>query len=155
LAIAIGTVVMMFSYFPYAAAFAGSGIDGGLAAIGLTLAPMVLVAVAFVSHNPRAAQTTLVGMGLLLAFGLSVGLLAPALGATAGFGAGAAVALRRPDVPDVMRWRVGAVALTVVYGFILLVTVTPAGVFAGGLLPLMMIGFADEYAMYAAKRTAA
>jgi hypothetical protein len=56
LAIAIGTVVMMFSYFPYAAAFAGSGIDGGLAAIGLTLAPMVLVAVAFVSHNPRAAR---------------------------------------------------------------------------------------------------
>ena len=145
---------MMFSYFPYAAAFAGSEVDGGLAAIGLTLAPLVLVTVAFVSQHPRAATMTLVGMGMLLAFGLSFGLLAPVLGATAGFAAAATVCLRRPDVADVTRWRVGAVAVTVVYGFILLVTVTPAGVFAGGVLPLIMIGFADEYAMYAARRAA-
>jgi len=39
------------------------------------------------------------------------------------------------------------------YMSILLIVVPPAGVFTGGVLPLMMIGFADEYAAWSADRT--
>ncbi len=45
----------------------------------------------------------------------------------------------------------GAVALTVAHTTILLIAVTPAGVFTG-LLPLMMVGFADEYLLWGAAR---
>lgn len=34
------------------------------------------------------------------------------------------------------------------YTLVLLVLVTPAGVFAGGLLPLLLLGFADEFAAW-------
>ena len=71
---------------------------------------------------------------------------------TPAFGVGAALCLNPPDAPYFLRWRFGAVALTVVYTLILLVVATPAGVFTGGLLPLMMVGFADEYSMWAAAR---
>ena len=47
-------------------------------------------------------------------------------------------------------WRFAAAGFTVVYTLLLLVAVTPAGVFTGGLLPLLMLGFADEYAMWRA-----
>ena len=46
----------------------------------------------------------------------------------------------------------GAVALTVAHTTILLIAVTPAVVFTGGLLPLMMVGFADEYLLWGAAR---
>jgi hypothetical protein len=146
---------MMFSYFPYAAAFSGDTVDGGLVAISLALAPLVLVAVAFLSRHPRAATMVLRGMGLFLAVGLTFGLLAPVLGAAAGYAVGGALALRPPEVANVFKWRIAAVTVTVVYMFILLLAVPPAGVFAGGILPLMMIGFADEYAAFVARRDTA
>ena len=153
LAIALATVAMMFSYFAYAAAFAGTEeepdvIRPALVWLGLALAPFVFVVLAFVSQNPRAPKAVLAAMGLLLAVGLSVGLLVPVLGATAGFAVGGAVTLNRPQVDGVMVWRLASVGLTVVYTLVLLVLVTPAGVFTGGLLPLLMLGFADEYAVW-------
>ena len=146
----------MFSYFPYAAAFVvGPGdpaaIDGGLVGIGLAVAPFVFVTVAFASRNPDMGRAVLRAMGLLLLLGLSVGLLAPVLGATAGFGVGGALTLSRPDVPDVLNWRVAFTAIGVVYTFALLVFLTPAGVFTGGLIPLLLLGFADEFAAWRAR----
>jgi hypothetical protein len=161
LAIALATVVMVFSYFPYASSFttrAGGEIEinPGLVAVGLVLAPFVFVTLAFISRNPKAPRRVLQSMALLLGLGLSVGLLAPVLGATTAFAGGAALCLNPPKVDDVYRWRIGATVLTMLYVFILLVTVTPAGVFAGGLLPLLMVGFADEYSTWAyAKKSAA
>lgn len=157
LAIALATVAMMFSYFPYAAAFADSDgesgtINMGLVAIGLAVAPFVFVLLGFVSANKAAPRRVMQSMVLLPLVGLGVGLLSPAVGATAAFGVGAALCLNPPDAPYVYRWRMGAVALTVVYTTILLITVTPAGVFTGGLLPLMMVGFADEYLLWGAAR---
>jgi hypothetical protein len=159
LAIAIATVVMMFSYFPYASAFSTLdsgevGINMPLVGIGLVMAPFVFVALGFVSRNPRAPKRVLQSMVLLLLLGLSIGLLAPVLGATAAFGAGAILCLNPPAINDVYKWRVGATVSAVVYTFILLVTATPAGVFTGGLVPLLMVGFADEYAIWVYRKKA-
>jgi Na+/melibiose symporter-like transporter len=141
---------MMFSYFPYAAAFARpegepARIDVGLMGIGIVMAPFVFVTVAFVSRNARAPRRVLQSMLLLLPLALAVGLLSPVLGATAAFGVGGSLCLNPPDLADVLRWRLWATSFTVLYVFFLLAVITPAGVFAGGLLPLLMIGFSDEY----------
>jgi hypothetical protein len=155
LAIALATAVMAFSYFSYAAAFVGTDddpeqISPELIGIGLALAPIVFVVLGFVSRNHEAPRRVLMAMGLLLGIGLMVGLIAPALGAAAGFAVGGAVTLNQPPVEDVGRWRALAVGVTVVYLLVLLVAITPAGVFAGGVLPLLMLGFADEYAVWRA-----
>jgi hypothetical protein len=153
LAIALATVMMAFSYFTYAAAFIGteddpSSISPQLLGVGLALAPFVFVILGFVSRNHETPRRVPMAMGLLLGIGLAVGLLAPALGASAGFAAGGAITLNPPPVAGVERWRALAVLVTTVYLFVLLIAVTPAGVFTGGLLPLMMLGFADEYAIW-------
>jgi len=155
LAIAVGTIVMTFSYFLYAAAFAVPEggvvqINLGLFGAGLAMAPFVFVAVGVVSRNKDFPRRVLQSMGLLIVLGLSVGLLSPALGATAGFAAGGALSLNRPDLNRVVRRRVWAVVVTVLYTFVLLVVAPPAGVFTGGLLPLLMMGFADEYTAWKA-----
>lgn len=155
MAIALGTIAMMFSYFPYAAAFATpegepTQIDVGLLGIGFVMAPFVFVAVAFVSRNPLAPKRVLQSMGLLPLLGLVVGLLSPVLGAVAAFGVGGALCLNPPNLDGVLKWRLWATGFTVAYILFLLVVVTPAGVFAGGLLPLLMLGFADEYTAWRA-----
>ena len=157
LAIALGTMAMMFSYFPYAAAFATpegepTQIDAGLLGIGVVMAPFVFITVGFVSRNAQTPKRVLQSMGLLLLLGLALGLLSPVLGAVAGFGVGGSLCLNRPNLEGVMKWRLWATGFTVVYILFLLVVITPAGVFAGGLLPLLMIGFADEYTAWRAAR---
>ena len=150
LAIGLGTIAMMFSYFPYAAAFATpegepNRIDVGLVGIGLAIAPFVFVVVGFASRNPRAPKRVLQSMGLLILLGFAFGLLSPVLGAAAGFGVGASLCLNPPDFDGVLKRRLWATGFTVFYVLVLLVFLRPAGVFTGGLLPLLMIGFADEY----------
>lgn len=157
LAIAISTVLMMFSYFPYAAAFATPEgetlhIDVGLIGIGLVMAPFVFVALGFISRNPQAPKRVMQAMGLLILLGLAVGMLSPALGAATGFAAGGTLCLRPPVVPRPYKWRWWATMLTTVYTLFLLVFITPAGVFTGGLIPLLLIGFADEYAVWVYER---
>lgn len=148
---------MMFSYFPYAAAFATpegepSRIDVGLLGIGFVIAPFVFVTVGFVSRNPLAPKRVLQSMGLLVPVALAVGLLSPVLGASAAFGVGGTLCLNPPGWADVIRRRLWANAFTVVYLLFLLIVATPAGVFAGGLLPLLMVGFADEYGAWKAAK---
>lgn len=159
LALALGTVVIVFSYFTYAAAFISNGddapaIDPALIAISLALAPFVFVVVGFVSRNPKAPRMVLISMGLLIALGLSVGLISPALGAAAGFGVGVAICLRLPDIPDQLRRRLIAVSMAVVYTMFLLFFLAPAGLITGGLLPGLAVGFADEYGAWRTARDA-
>lgn len=159
IAIAWATPLMMFSYFSYGAAFVDSegdrsGFQLELAAIGLAIAPFVFIVLGFVSRNPTAPKRVLQAMGLLLLVGLSIGLLDPLLGAAVGFCLGGALVLNRPDVARLMSWRFGAVAFTTMYMLVLLVVAAPAGIFAGAVIPLMMIGFADEYAAWSAGRHA-
>lgn len=142
---------MLFSYFPYAAAFippdGGTGpyVDAGLVAISLAIAPLVFVAVGFISRNPTTPKKVLYSLVLLLVLGLSLGLLSPILGAAAGFGAGIALTLNQPDIDGQMRRRMVGVGLAIVYTFAMLVFIPPAGVLAGAVLPGLMVGFADEY----------
>jgi hypothetical protein len=142
-------VVSVFSYFTYAAAFvdpSGEGrVDAGLIAISLAIAPFVFVVIALVSRNFGSLRMILIAMGLLLLLGLSLGLVSPALGAAAGLGVGAALTLRLPDIPSQLRRRIVAVALGVVYTMVLLFVAPPAGVVTGALVPILMVGFADEY----------
>lgn len=84
-------------------------------------------------------------MGLLLALGLTLGLLSPVVGAAAGFGVGFALTLNMPALEGQLRRRLVGVGFVVVYMSILLVLIPPAGVLAGGFLPGVMVGFADEY----------
>lgn len=155
LALALGTIGVTVSYFSYAAAFippegqTGPVLDPGLIGLAIALAPFAFVVVGFVSRNPRAPKQVLVAMGMLLVLGLAVGLLAPVLGASAGFGVGIALVLNRPGLPDVMRNRILGVVLALIYVFALLVFITPAGVLTGALLPPMAVGFADEFTAWA------
>ena len=148
---ALGTIGVTVSYFFYAAAFippegqAGPSLDPGLVGLAIALAPFTFVAVGFVSRNHRAPKLVLAAMGMLLVLGLGVGLISPVLGASAGFGVGIALVLKRPGLPDVMRNRIVAVVLSLLYTFALLVFITPAGVLTGAILPPLMVGFADEY----------
>jgi hypothetical protein len=157
IAIVCATPLMMFSYFSYGAAFIDaegdrSGFQLELAAIGLAIAPFVFITLGFVSRNPLAPKRVLQAMGLLLLVGLSVGLLDPLLGAASGYCLGGALVLNRPDIPRLMSWRLGTVAFTSLYMLVLLVVAAPAAIFTGAMLPLMMIGFADEYAAWSAAR---
>lgn len=150
---------MVFSYFSYAAAFATpegepDRIDVGLVGVGLALAPFVFIVVGFVSRNPNAPKRVLQSMGLLILLGLPLGLLSPVLGAAAGFGVGGSLCLKPPSLDGVLKWRLWATGFTVAYILFLLVFIRPAGVFAGGLLPLLMIGFADEYRAWQATQRA-
>lgn len=143
-------MLIVFSYFTYAAAFIvpegeAARIDPGLVGIALALAPFVFVVVALVSRNLTSPRMVLVSMGLLLGLGLALGLISPALGAAAGFGVGVALCLKLPDIPDQMRRRLVAVSLSVVYTMLLLFFITPAGLITGALLPALAVGFADEY----------
>ena len=72
----------MFSYFAYAAAFInpeeeGVTIDAGLVGIALAVAPLVFVAVGFVSRNADAPRRILLAMGLLIARGRGCDLPSP------------------------------------------------------------------------------
>ncbi|MGH8944764.1 MAG: hypothetical protein ACRDVL_01275 [Acidimicrobiia bacterium] len=155
---AIGLVPIMFSYFSYAAAFVpdeGSlepSIDLGLLAIALVLAPISFVVVGFVSKNPQTPRLVLWSMGLLVVIGLTLGWLAPVLGAAGGFGAGVALTLNMPEFPRQLRRRLLGVSFAIAYMFLLLVVATPAGVLTGALLPPLMVGFADEYGAWQTRR---
>jgi hypothetical protein len=148
----------MFSYFSFAAAFvpaqaeATPTLDTGLLAISLAIAPLVFVVAGFVSRNPSAPRRVLTALGLLVAVGLTVGWLAPVLGAASGFGVGVALTLNMPEFSLQLRRRLIGVGVAIVYTFFLLLLATPAGVFTGALLPPLMIGFADEYGAWVTRR---
>ncbi len=155
-AIGVGTVLTFVASVAYASAFVDEDgraeeVDFTLVGIALAIVPFVFVAVAFISRNPEAPKRVLQAMLLLLAVALSVGLLEPVLGAATGFAAGGALTLRPPPVPKVTSWRVGAVCFTALYLVVLFIIVPPGGVFAASVVPLAMVGAADEYAIYASE----
>ena len=158
LALTVALVPLCFSYFAYAAAFippegtTDPVLRPELVGLAAAIAPFVFVAVGFLSQNARAPKRVLGAMGLLVAIGLAVGLLAPVLGIAAGFGVGIAMTLNEPGVPNVLRNRLLAVAFITAYVFALLVFITPAGVLSGALLPPMFVGLADEYSVWRAAR---
>lgn len=128
--------------------------QGGLVAVAVVLAPVAFTVVAFVSRTPEGSKRVVQAMALLLVLALPVGLLAPVLGVSAGYGAGVIVTLNRPRFTNVIRNRIVAVVFSVAYTFLLLVVITPAGVMTGALLPPLMVGFADEFTAWQASKAA-
>ena len=155
MALTLGTVVLMFSYFAYAAAFRSvegrTTIDAGLVGLAVLIAPFVFVVVALVSRNARP-KLVLWAMLLLVLVAFPIGLLAPILGASAGFGVGIALVLAQPDIAHVLRRRILGVLFAVAYTFVLLLIATPAGVFTGAVLPAILVGLADEYGAWRVSR---
>jgi hypothetical protein len=153
-------VVLLFSYVVYAAAFVPSedgpdfDIDVGLVVIALALAPLVFIAVAFISRNPQAPRRVVQSVGLLLGIGLILGLISPIIGAAAGFGVGIALSLHPVPAEGWLKWRLIGVAFALVYMFALLVFLPAAGLIAGAVAPGFMVGLADEYSVWRESATA-
>jgi hypothetical protein len=117
----------------------------GLVWLGLALIPFVFMVAAFGSRHPRASGAVLKAMGLFIVIGLPLGVLGPAIGIPAGTAVGAMVAIRPLDgMPGVMKARGIAVALGIVYLFVM-GAISPAfGVFVGAALPFFVIGLSDQ-----------
>lgn len=156
IALGLGALVAVPAYLFYGAGFLisdeGVAIDRDPLFLGVGLAPFAFVIVALVSRNARMSRGVLWAMAALLALGLSLGLLTPLLGASAGLGVGTALALGRPELPRVLRRRLVGVGLSVAYTLILLITITPAGVISGAIVPTLAIGLADDYSVWKAAR---
>lgn len=157
IAIVVASIPMMFATLTYASAFIdGDGdsvsIDPPLALIALAVVPFVFIGLGFLSQNPTVPRDALRAMGLMLLVGLSVGLIDPVLGSASGFAVGGALALNRPDIPHLIKWRAAAVGFVFLYCFALLMISAAAGVFTAAILPFIMVGFADEYASWSAGR---
>lgn len=153
IALAVGTVVIAIAYFVYGWATATPGaMNMGAAILALAVSPLAFVVIALLSRRDegwrRAAQATVV----LVLIGAPVGLLAPIVGAAAGYGIGTAIALNPPRFDHVYRNRLLAVVAAVAYSFLLLVFLPPAGVMSGAFSPPLAVGLADEFTAWRAAR---
>jgi len=151
LAFSVGSVLIVVAYFIYGRATATPGhMDMRGAATALALSPVAFLSMALLSRREspwkRAAQATAV----LVLVGAPVGLLAPIIGASAGYGFGTAITLNAPPFDHVHRNRIIGVAAVVAYSFLLLLVLPPAVVLSGALSPPLAVGIADEYSAWRA-----
>ena len=148
MAIGISTVILFFSYtmfiFGFAAASEGeTAFAGGLIGIATGLVPAVLGCLAAVSQREKSIRTALVASFLWLTVGAPIAILDIPSGLVAGFGAGGLVALRR-DPASTLSSRAAAVAVCVVYVFVLGRIIPAAALMVGAVLPFAAIGVADS-----------
>ena len=150
-AIAAGTAVAQFSYWPAVSAVVGapdSGADGTrMLTLGFAVMPLVFITVAFGSRHPRAPAAVLRAMGLFIVVGLPLALWHVGVGLVVGYGAGTIAALRRPERIRSHVGRVVAVTLAGVYVFIAGAVATSVGLLAGALVALAAVGVADAVAV--------
>lgn len=150
LAITLGTVVMQFAYWPTVGAIGtrGSGetvVAGELLVLGLAIVPFSFMVLAAASRHPNFAMATLKGLGLFILIGVPLIVLDALTGAAAGLAAGGVVALRR-DAVHSLRWRWIAVAVTVVYLFVLRLFALEFALMSGAVLPFTVLGLVDQAA---------
>lgn len=127
------------------AAASGDDVAAGPAfALGFSLVPVVIAVVAFVSGIENAPTATAKAMGIWLVLALPLGLVNPATGLSAGFGAAAAITLRRPDNHRA-RHRIIAVLINTLYVTVLVVIAPEAGLFAGAVTPVLAVRIADSW----------
>ena len=148
-AITVATLLLMISYWALIIAFvAGAEEDGPDPAppfaLGLALVPFVFAALAFISRRPNAPMAVLKAMGVWLLVALPFGLITVVLGLVAGYGVGGMFALRAEEVH---RWRprLAAVGISALYVLALLLFAPPLGIVTGSIIPLVALGFADQY----------
>lgn len=134
-----------FILFAFVAGSADSGPNPGPPlALGLSLVPFVFVVAAFSSRHQSAAGAVLKAMGLWAVIGIPVAAVDLVSGLVAGFGAGAIATIRRGDEHTIGARSI-AVALSVVYVFVL-VRITPEAALVGSpMLPFVSVGLADSF----------
>lgn len=146
LVIALATVALQFSYWSFVRS-AMSAMDDesslGLLALGLGLAPLVFVVLAFGSRHPNAPLGVLKAMGLFLVVGAPLGLLDVVVGVSTAYAAGGVAALRREPESHSLRWRIGAVVLLAVY-LVVIVVARDLQRMSGAVLPFLVLGIADS-----------
>ena len=149
LALIVASLVLQFSYWPLVAALTasldGDDASGAAVALGLALAPITFVLLAFLSRHPRAPGAVLKAMALLLLVGMPVALLNTIVGIFAGYAAGGVVALR--PLPEGRPYRPRIIGVAVVAAYLFVLQVVGALEFAllsAAALPLAVSGVADE-----------
>ncbi len=148
MAIGISTVILFLSYTMFIFGFAAASEDdtafaGGLIGIATGLVPAVFGVLGAVSQRPRSIRNALLASLLWFAVGGPLAILDIPSGLVAGFGAGGVVALRRDPANTVVS-RATAVAVCVVYVFVLGRIIPAAALMVGGVLPFLAIGAADS-----------
>jgi hypothetical protein len=145
------TALMFLSYSSIVESLGAGDADGaGLLWLGMAVVPFVFLVLAFGSRHPRAPGATGKAMGLFLLVALPLGLANVVAGLVAGFGAGAVIALRPDEGVTSYRRRWIAVASATVYVLVLLLlssqvpVLAPFAVVSGAVLPLAVVGIADE-----------
>jgi hypothetical protein len=125
-------------------------------AFGLALLPFVFLLLAFLSEHPRAAGATAKALAYAVVVGAPVAGLAgdPVTGFVAGVGAGG-IATIRADAEGTWRARGVAVIAISVSIFVLVRTVTVAGVLLAPVLPFTAIGVTDHVVERRRERDAA
>jgi hypothetical protein len=153
------TVVLQFAYWPIVASLVeGDAELAGLLWLGLAVTPFVFLVLAFASGHPRAPGATVLAMGLFLLVALPLVLVSIVPGLVAGFGAAAALALRYEPEMHSRRGRAIAVAGATLYVFALVLlrelvpVLGPFAIMSGAVIPLAVVGIADEVAESALER---
>jgi hypothetical protein len=141
---------MFFAYSALLSGLADDTIDDSVRtaafAVGMAAVPFVFVVLAFGSRHPRAPTAVLKSLGVWIVIGVSIGWFSFGLGLVLAFGAGGMISLRADD-PGAHRARTWALLIAVTYVIVLSVAVSPGiGLFAAGTVPLIALGFADQYA---------
>lgn len=147
--IAIATILMFLSFSSLLAGLADATEDEAsrtaALGVGLAIVPFVFLTLAFGSRHPRAPGAVLRALGTWLVVGISVGWFSFALGLALAFGLGGMITLRA-DEPGTHRTRAWSLVASITYVFVVAVIVSPAiGLFAAGTVPLLGLGFADQY----------
>jgi hypothetical protein len=151
-AILLATLLLAPGYWSLLTGLVAEGSDARNAplaapyiAFGLALLPFVFMVLAFLSEHPRAASATAKALVLAVLVGGPVSGFAGDVvtGFVAGVGAGGIVAIRADPIHS---WRMRALAVAVVsaYAFILVRTLTPAGLLLAPVLPFTAVGVADH-----------
>ena len=147
--IALATVLMFLSFSSLLAGLTDEAAPDtnrtAAFAFGLAAVPFVFVTLAFGSRHPRAPRAVLVSLALWIPVSLVVGLLSVGLGISIGFGVAGMSSMRR-DEPHSYRVRSMALGAGLIYTVVLAVMSAPVGLFAAGTVPLIAIGFGDQYA---------
>jgi hypothetical protein len=120
--------------------------------VGLAIVPFVFLIVAFGSRHPRAPVAVLKALGVWFVIGVSIGWFSVGLALVLAFGVGGMITLRA-DEPGAQRARMWALMFTVLYVLVLIVVLSPGiGLFAAASLPLLALGFADQWVEYKRRR---
>jgi len=147
-AIGVATVLVLASFSALLAGLVeDSAVEVNRAAafgVGLALVPFVFVVLAFTSRHPHAPSAVLKSLAVWPLVALGLALVSIVLALNLAFGIAGIFSLAagpRARYPV----RAGFVGLAAVYTTMLLVFVPAIGLMTAGAIPLVALGFADEF----------